>query len=499
MRALLADLLRWKLTEPSTEPMNKRLYRLIRESILDGQLAAGVRLPASRDLASEMNMARNTVIHVYAQLLAEGYVHSRPGSGTYVMDAIPERLLDAGRRTRHRAPEAAAQGLSRRGASIAENAAASPFQWGAFMPGVPDVSAFPHQKFGRIMRGLWRAPPPELLTYGHGGGLPALREALAQHLSVARSVDCEADQIVITEGTQQAIDLATRLLSDVGDVAWVEDPGYWGARSVLKSNGMDVHPIAVDEEGMCPPDMQAADAPPKPTFIFMTPSHQYPLGSIMSLARRRQWLALARAWNCWIVEDDYDSEFRYSGHPIASLQGLEPDARVIYVGTFSKTMYPGLRLGYLVLPKTMVPAFQAGHAELYREGHLLTHGAVAAFIEEGHYVAHIRRMRMLYERRRAMLVKLIERRLGEGWLHRDGIDAGLHLVLDLPQTMDDREVERVVRERGVLTRALSRYYAVPERAQKGLVLGYACVPENGMAASFEIIVQALREALDAGA
>jgi GntR family transcriptional regulator/MocR family aminotransferase len=204
-------------------------------------------------------------------------------------------------------------------------------------------------------------------------------------------------------------------------------------------------------------------------------------------------LAVARQSGSWIIEDDYDSEFRFSGRPIASLLGLEPDAPVIYMGTFSKTLYPGLRVGYLVLPKPLTAAFQAAHAELYREGHLMTHAALAAFISEGHYAAHIRRMRMLYGRRRAMLVNLIERRLGPDWLHRDASMAGLHLVLTLPQDMDDLCVVDVARGKGVLTRALSRYYVNEEGRRPGLLLGYACVPENEIARKFEVLLESLAE------
>lgn len=213
----------------------------------------------------------------------------------------------------------------------------------------------------------------------------------------------------------------------------------------------------------------------------------------MSLARRRQLLAMARQAGSWIIEDDYDSEFRFSGRPISSLQGLEPDAPVIYLGTFSKTLFPGLRIGYLVLPKLLVPAFQTAHAELYREGHLMTHAALATFISDGYYAGHIRRMRMLYGRRRAMLVNLIERRLGPEWLHQDGSDAGLHLVLTLPAGMDDTQVVAAAHARGILTRPLSRYYVQGQERRNGLLLGYACVSERDMVPSFELLLDSLAE------
>ncbi|MDG9970640.1 PLP-dependent aminotransferase family protein [Achromobacter mucicolens] len=469
--------------------MNKRLYRGIREAILDGSIAADSRLPATRDLAAELGIARNTVVHVYSQLLAEGYTRSRQGNGTFVNASVPDSYLASGRRARQAHEAASRPSLSPRGAAIVDGVSASPYQWGAFMPGVPDLTEFPHKKFGRIFSALWRNPAPDLLTYAYGGGLPALREALAQHLALTRSIDCDPQQIIITEGSHQAIDLATRILGEAGETAWVEDPGYWGARTILQANGLRTVHLPVDEEGMRLPD--TVGTPPR--FIFVTPSHQYPLGPVMSLARRRQLLAVARQCGSWIIEDDYDSEFRFSGRPIASLLGLESDAPVIYMGTFSKTLYPGLRVGYLVLPKPLTAAFQAAHAELYREGHLMTHAALATFISEGHYAAHIRRMRMLYGRRRAMLVNLIERRLGPDWLHRDASMAGLHLVLTLPPDMDDLRVVEVARSKGVLTRALSRYYVNDEGRRPGLLLGYACVPEHDIARKFEVLLESLAE------
>lgn len=489
MRSIVGDLLLLRLADGASEPMNKRLYRGIREAILDGSIAADSRLPATRDLAAELGIARNTVVHVYSQLLAEGYTRSRQGNGTFVNASVPDSYLASGRRARQAQQAPSRPALSPRGAAIVDGVSASPYQWGAFMPGVPDLTEFPHKKFGRVFSALWRNPAPDLLTYSYGGGLPALREALAQHLALTRSIDCDPEQIIITEGSHQAIDLATRILGEAGETAWVEDPGYWGARTILQANGLRTVHLPVDEEGMRLPD--TVGTPPR--FIFVTPSHQYPLGPVMSLARRRQLLAVARQCGSWIIEDDYDSEFRFSGRPIASLLGLESDAPVIYMGTFSKTLYPGLRVGYLVLPKPLTAAFQAAHAELYREGHLMTHAALATFISEGHYAAHIRRMRMLYGRRRAMLVNLIERRLGPDWLHRDASMAGLHLVLTLPPDMDDLRVVEVARSKGVLTRALSRYYVNDEGRRPGLLLGYACVPESDIARKFEVLLESLAQ------
>lgn len=235
MRSIVGDLLLLRLADGSTEPMNKRLYRGIREAILDGAIAADSRLPASRDLAAELGIARNTVVHVYSQLLAEGYTRSRQGNGTFVNASVPDSYLASGRRLRQPLASQPGPALSPRGAAIVDGVSASPYQWGAFMPGVPDLTEFPHKKFGRIVSNLWRNPSPDLLTYAYGGGLPALREALAQHLALTRSIDCDPEQIIITEGSHQAIDLTTRILGEAGETAWVEDPGYWGRAPSCKS------------------------------------------------------------------------------------------------------------------------------------------------------------------------------------------------------------------------------------------------------------------------
>jgi len=487
MRSISSDLLLQRVGEASGSPLNKRLYECIRTAILDGSLAPGARMPATRDLAGELGVSRNTVLFAYEQLLAEGYMRSRTGSGTFIADTSPESYLIAGRSAAGRSTELSVARLSRRGTRVVERAFASPVQWGPFVPGVPDVTQFPHRRFRQITTRLWRNPPPELLTYAHGGGHLGLREALAEHLRVARSMRCDPAQLLITEGIHQAIDLVVRLLGDPGDLAWVEEPGYWGIRSVLQINDVAIKPVAVDEEGM---QLPKTGSRKPPRFIFVTPSHQYPLGSVMSLARRRQLLEFARANGSWIVEDDYDSEFRFSGRPIPALQGLEPDAPVIYIGTFSKSMYPGLRIGYLVLPRALVAPFQKAHAELYREGHLLPQAALGEFIRQGYYASHIRRMRLLYGKRRAILVSLIEQRLGPEYLHGHGSNAGLHVVLRLPDHVDDCAVAEAAKARGVLVRPLSRYY-MGGQARRGLLLGYACVPDAQIQPAFDSLLKCI--------
>ncbi|MGO4330810.1 PLP-dependent aminotransferase family protein [Cupriavidus sp. 2TAF22] len=494
MRSICGDLLLQRLGPDGpaalAKPLNRSLYECIRGAILDGSLGPETRLPPSRDLASELGMSRNTVMFAYEQLLAEGYVHARTGSGTFVAATAPEAYLNAKASQASSAQARAMPGLSPRGVELLANASASPSQWGAFMPGVPDVTRFPHQRYAQIAARLWRNPPPERLSYCHGGGLPALREAVAAHLRVARSVQCDAAQVLITEGIHQGIDLLVRMLGMSGEHAWVEEPSYWGIRGLLQMNGIHMMPIPVDEEGLTIPAGKDAGQPPR--FIFVTPSHQYPLGAVMSLTRRRALLEYARRQGSWIVEDDYDSEFRFSGQPIPSLQGMEPDAPVIYIGTFSKTLFPGLRMGYMVLPRALAGAFQTAHSELYRAGHLMTQATVAEFMQAGDYAAHIRRMRLLYGRRRAILAGLIERYLGPEALHRYGSNAGLHLVLCLPDSADDVAIAEQAGRRGILVRPLSRYF-LGSAVQRGLLLGYACVPEEQIGPAFEVLLGCLRD------
>lgn len=487
MRSLVSDLLQLRLDAQRDGKLHKKLYNAIRLSILDGSLPPQSRLPPSRDLATELHLSRNTVLTVYEQLLAEGYVVSRTGSGTFVAQTVPDSLLSApSSRTEDAAGDLPLH-LSDRGLTLIQRSSASPRQWGAFLPGVPDVNAFPHTLFRKIHTRVSRKPQASQLSYSSAGGSPALQQALVDYLRITRSVKCSAEQILITEGIHQAIDLVSRMLCNPGDSAWIEEPAYWGIRNVLAMNGVTLESINVDHAGMNPPE--AGNMPPK--LIFVTPSHQYPLGCVMSLERRQRLLALARQTGSWIVEDDYDSEFRFSGQPIPALQGLVDDAPVIYTGTFSKTLYPGLRLGYLVLPRPLMQALKTAHTELYRGGRLLDQEALALFISEGYYTAHIRRMRLLYARRRARLAGLITDALGKEALSEFNDNAGLHLVLSLPDKCDDVALARRANERGILVRALSRYYAGNEPL-KGLLMGFAAMEEEEMEAAFEGLLDCIK-------
>lgn len=487
MHSLVGDLVLVRFAAQQDALLHRRLYNALRQAILDKSLAPLTRLPASRDLATQLGISRNSVITVYEQLLAEGYVNTRQGSGTFVAQTLPDSLF---------VPQAcgiaagsvpAEPVFSRRGQQLLENISASPSQWGAFIPGVPDVNAFPHQRFSKIQARISRRPSPGQLTYSSHGGAPALQQALVEYLRVSRSVNCSAEQILIVEGVHQAIDLVTRLLTNPGDNAWIEEPSYWGSRHILQMNDVRLCPIDVDQAGMNPPD----SAENIPRLIFVTPSHQYPLGPVMSLERRQRLLNLAARHPCWIVEDDYDSEFRFSGQPIPALQGLVPDAPVIYIGTFSKTLYPGLRIGYLVLPPMLAKPFRNAHAELYRSGHSLIQTTLAEFIDSGLYTAHIRRMRLLYSKRRALLCQLITAAFGPQALNEFNDNAGLHLILHLPAGADDVAIANHANNQGILVRALSRYY-VGNNPRRGLLMGFASISEDDMPDAFARLVESVR-------
>jgi len=489
---ILADWLNTQLDRARDEPMYRQVLELMQQAILTGRLASGTKLPSSRTLALDLGIARNTVLHVYDQLTAEGYVTSTTGSGTYVADTAPDDAA-ASRKKREIAEEAPRKPcvISKRGERLIAQAGVAPKQWGAFMPGVPDVSEFPSRTWSRLQSRLWKRASPELLTYAPGSGYRPLRRALSDYLRVARSVKCNPDQIIITTGIHQSIDLTVRLLTDTGDRAWVEEPCYWGVRSVLQSSGLTLVPVPVDDEGLNPAQRDM-NAPPR--IAVVTPSHQYPLGMVMSLARRRALLEFARQHGVWIIEDDYDSEFRYGSRPISSLQGLDDAGQVIYVGSLGKMLFPGLRMGYMVVPENLVDMFRTGVAELYREGQLMQQAVLTEFILDGHLTSHVRRMRGLYGERREMLINAIKARFGDSLAVR-GDEAGLHFVLELPGAADDRAITDNAFAAGVVTRPLVQYYMNREAARKGLLLGYACVPNHDIAPAFAKLADVVERAL----
>ncbi|SDE19632.1 GntR family transcriptional regulator / MocR family aminotransferase [Paraburkholderia lycopersici] len=491
---ILSEWLAAQLDKESAEPAYRQLLQLMQQAILTGRLAPGSKLPSSRTLAGDLGVARNTVLHVYDQLSAEGYVLSTTGSGTYVADTRPDcaavstpAAADDSAGDENGAGAAFPRGdMSIRGQRLIDEAGVSAKQWGAFMPGVPDVAEFPARTWSRLQARLWKSANHGLLTYAPGGGYRPLRRALSDYLRVARSVRCTPDQIIITTGIHQSIDLAVRLLADYGDIAWVEEPCYWGARSVLRASGLKLAPVPVDAEGLNPREQDLREPP---RIALVTPSHQYPLGMVMSLARRRTLLEYARQHKVWIIEDDYDSEFRYGSRPLASLQGLDDSGRVIYVGSLGKLLFPGLRIGYMVVPERLAAMFRTGVAELYREGQLMQQAVLAEFIMDGYLTSHVRRMRMLYGERRQLLIDAVTSHFGDA-LPVMGDEAGLHFVLGLPDHADDRAIAAAAYDAGVIVRPLAAYYSVRQEL-KGLLTGYACVPHEEIEPAFATLAQVI--------
>ena len=469
---------------------HRQLYGILQQGIRESVLPAGSRLPPSRVLALALGIARNTVVHVYEQLALEGYLQARVGRGTFVADTVP-RLAPTEAPGPQPQPGAPRKTLSARGQILVDDAGAARLQWGAFTPGVPEVRLFPSRVWSRLQSRLWRAPTPQHLSYAIGAGDADLRASLADYLQGTRGVVCTAQQIVITSGTQQSLHLVAQLLADPGDTVWLEDPGYWGARSVFRALGLRLVGVPVDGDGMAP-SAQHLEAPAR--MMFVSPSHQYPSGAVMSHGRRQQLLDFAAVHGAWVVEDDYDSEFRYGARPLPALQGLDRHGRVIYLGTFSKTLFPALRLAYLVLPPDLVDPFARALSELYREGQTPQQAVLARFMAEGHYTSHIRRMRGVYNARHDALIHAIRHHFGEQ-LPVIGGDAGLHLVLGLPAHLDDQAVvERIARGK-VIARPLSLYHMQQPAPTKGLLLGYGAVQEDEIAANFARLAHAVQHFL----
>ena len=455
------------------------LYDEIRNAILDGRLAARARLPATRDLAQQYGLARGTVTAAYLQLVAEGYVSSTVGRGTFVSTHIPDAMLQAGVKsaTSEFSPGRRTGQLSARGRDLARTifAMLPPAKIGcAFRAAQPDLAAFPLELWTRIAARRSRISHRSMLADGDPRGYRPLRDAIAAHLARARGISCSADHVQIVGSVQQALDLCARLLLDAGDQVWVENPGYPAAGQVLKAAGARLVSVSVDGDGI---DVaEGVTAAPRARLAYVTPSRQAPLGVLLSLARRMQLLEWAATSKAWIFEDDYDGEYRFTGRPHAALKSLDGHGCVIYAGTFSKVMFPGLRLAYVVVPDQLLDAFAAAMSLTARHAPIMTQAVLADFIAEGHFGRHIRRMRTHYGER-AESLQTAAREYWSGVLELSTIDAGLDVAARFLGAGDDTEIARRAAEHEIETRALSSWAAgrrISARS-KGLILGFATI------------------------
>ena len=469
-----ADLHPWRIDRQSAEPVFRQIYRQVRQSIQTRSLGSGARLPSTRALAQRLGVSRTSAVCAYDQLIAEGWLASRVGAGAYVCHDLPEPFAAPP------PPEAAAERYvpdleDLFGPLVLDEAPSErPFAMGLCLIDVRTADAWRRATHRSV-----KSMAAHHFGFSDPRGLPELRAAICDYLRAARGVRCDPEQVIVTSGTQHGVDLAIRALLRPGDRVWVEDPCYPLTYRGLAAAGLEPCPVPVDGEGI---DVaEGLRRAPRAQAAVVTPSHQYPTGAVLSMARRLELLAWAREAGAWIIEDDYDSELRFRGRPLASLQGLDQAERVIYVGTLNKVLFPGLRIGYLVAPRAVLPSLVAARHLGDRQPPTLNQTVLTEFMQQGHLVAHFRRMRQLYRQAQEVLLAELTRQVPADRLQIRRPDQGNHLVVWLPEGVDDIEIERAARETGVTCRAVSRLYLEAPR-RPGLMLGFTGFRPEALAA-----------------
>ncbi|MGR3804712.1 MocR-like pyridoxine biosynthesis transcription factor PdxR [Marinibacterium profundimaris] len=471
--ALLSSI---RLDRSSRRSISVQLYQGLRDVILSGGLRAGERLPATRTLAKETGVSRTTVIDAIDRLVAEGMLVSRVGAGTFVSDTLdrerPPPVGDAARPSGGKQPRLS-YAIGHAGADFARRSWL-PHRGGAFVTALPALEAFPMAHWSRISARLMRAERGVMMGYGEPKGYAPLRRAIAMHLNVLKGMNCDPGQIFVTSGAQQAFSLIGQLLLNPGDRVWMENPGASGARNAFLAEGADLVPVRVDDEGLVVSDgLQKA---PHFRLAFVTPSHQQPLGHVMSLSRRFELLKAAEDAQALVVEDDYDSEFHFGSAPQPALSSIDANERVIYVGTFSKSLFPALRLGFIVVPPRMVEAFDRLFMDWASGPPTMTQAITADFMDEGHFATHIRLMRRLYKARYEALMEASAQLRGAVEVQQTS--GGFHTPARLAPGIDEARVVAQAAQKGVTLVPLARYCLAP-LDKAGLVLGFGCAtPED---------------------
>ena len=453
-------------------PIYRQLDTALRRLILNGTLAPGRKLPSTRELAQDLGVSRITVKSVYEQLVAEGYFQAKIGAGTFISQGLDFESLPS---TEPPCVPSTSQDtpISERALSIMSSKASVRYGMTApFRPGVPALDQFPIKTWNRYLLEAMASNKRENLSYGQVNGNATLRSSIANHLTDARSMKVDADQIVITSGAQQAFVLIAFVLLNKGDTVWYENPGHIAGRDVMQIMGADVAPVPIDGEGM---NLDyAIETHPKPTLIFTTPSHQQPLGTTMSLTRRLALLKFAQDNDAWVIEDDYDSEFRYRGRPLPALSALDRERRVFYVGTFSKSMYAAMRLGYIVVPPGLVETFAKARNLLGQNSSAIVEQAMSRFMDDGRFVEHIRKMRRIYRGRRDVLFECLTHDCADH-LEPQETDAGMHMLAWLKNGVDDVVAHNRLLDVGIETLPLS-VYCIEPLDRSAIVLGFSGTP-----------------------
>jgi GntR family transcriptional regulator/MocR family aminotransferase len=482
-------------------PLHRQIGQQVRRAILERRLAPGQRLPSSRLMASQLDVARGTVLLAMDQLIAEGYVVAQAASGLSVANDLPDEMLTAP--AGKGAPPATSRTaptptLSRRArAALRDAPTACGFDDAplAFPTGQPDRAAFPFALWAKLLEREWRQPSWAVAGALHPFGHQGLRAAIAAYLGAARGFTCEPEAIVVTTGVRQSLSLLAELALDPGEAAWIEEPGFIGTREALALADVRAVPVEVDAQGFALDKAMAAE--PAARLAVVAPSHQFPLGSVLGLQRRLALLSWAERQNGWIAEDDFDGEYRYAGRPLAPLRALDRSGRVAYLGSFSKLLFPALRLSYVVLPAGLAPAAEVLMAAVPARPSLLGQGALARFIADGHFATHLRRTRLLYAGRQEALLSGLERHLAR-WLGSERDPGGMHLiarpVAAIAPRFDDRVVAAAAARAEIAVSPLSACHAGRHR-RHGLILGYAATPEDEIDRACATLARVLNDAV----